>query len=194
MADLPRQDITDPAALRFLAHPLRNRIAELMQRGPVSATTLARALGESTGATSYHLRQMAKHGFAEEVPELSRGRERWWRFIPADRRFPPYGEQTPEMRAAMEEMHRLDLADDVDKLTRFQRERGHMGEWADAVLLRRGSVRMTIDELGTLFEEYTALLNRYQRPDDDTPSSARTVLIRFLAFPEPDDALPAEDE
>src|SRR3954470_8818921 len=77
----------DLDALRLLTHPLRRRMEQELRKGPVTATSLAKALGESSGLTSYHLRELAKHGFVAEVPELARGRERWWRSVPRDRRF-----------------------------------------------------------------------------------------------------------
>jgi DNA-binding transcriptional ArsR family regulator len=40
------------------------------------STSVAGALGESTGATSYHLRKLAEQHLIEEVPERSGGRER----------------------------------------------------------------------------------------------------------------------
>jgi DNA-binding transcriptional ArsR family regulator len=95
----PEREILDLDTLRLLAHPLRRRIEKELRRGPVTATSLAKALGESTGLTSYHLRELARHGFVEEVPHLRRGRERWWQFAPKDRRFPPLSEQSAEMRA-----------------------------------------------------------------------------------------------
>jgi hypothetical protein len=43
-------------------------------------TLLARRVGESSGATSYHLRQLAAYGFAEDDPDRGGAvRERWWR-------------------------------------------------------------------------------------------------------------------
>src|SRR5205085_2756191 len=49
-------ELTDPGALRALAHPLRIRLLGLLREdGPGTATTLARVVGESTGDTSYHL-------------------------------------------------------------------------------------------------------------------------------------------
>ena len=43
-----------PEALKAFAHPLRMALyAELAQRGPATASQLARALGESSGQTSY---------------------------------------------------------------------------------------------------------------------------------------------
>src|SRR5690349_15426854 len=47
--------------------------------GPATATSLATRLGLNTGATSYHLRQLATHGFIVEDEERGNGRERWWR-------------------------------------------------------------------------------------------------------------------
>ncbi|XRQ03867.1 ArsR/SmtB family transcription factor [Actinomadura welshii] len=176
--------ITDPQQVRLLAHPLRRRIAEIMRRGPVSSTTLARELGQSTGSTSYHLRQLAKHGFVEEAPELARGRERWWRVVPADRRIPPYREQSPQMRDAVEDLTRLEFANELDMLTRYQRERDGMGEWADALLFSFSTVTLTPEQVRPFFEEYIALLYRYKRADDDPPPDARTLHARFLAFPE----------
>ncbi len=72
--------VGDLTRLRALAHPLRMRIlARLRVDGPATATSLATALHESSGATSYHLRRLAAHGFVEDAPELGKGRERWWR-------------------------------------------------------------------------------------------------------------------
>jgi DNA-binding transcriptional ArsR family regulator len=62
---------TDLGSLKLLAHPMRYRVMDRLRQGPATSTTLARALGLNTGVTSYHLRQMAEHGFIEEVPELS---------------------------------------------------------------------------------------------------------------------------
>jgi DNA-binding transcriptional ArsR family regulator len=70
----------DPTSVRVLAHPLRVRIVgELRIHGPATATILAGRLGESSGATSYHLRVLAEHGFVEEDSGRGTGRERWWR-------------------------------------------------------------------------------------------------------------------
>ena len=69
----------DGPALKALAHPLRMRIvAELRRRGPATATTLAARLGESSGATSYHLRSLARAGFVTELADRGTARERWW--------------------------------------------------------------------------------------------------------------------
>ena len=54
---------------------------QLGLHGPATATQLGARLGESSGATSYHLRQLEKYGFVEEDPTRGSGRERWWRRV-----------------------------------------------------------------------------------------------------------------
>ncbi|MCW2700487.1 MAG: arsR1 [Blastococcus sp.] len=76
----PAVQVTDVRALRALAHPLRNRLlGQLRMNGPATASQLGRAVGESSGATSYHLRQLEGYGFVEEVEGHGTARERWWR-------------------------------------------------------------------------------------------------------------------
>jgi DNA-binding transcriptional ArsR family regulator len=76
------RNIDDAQLLRAMAHPLRLRLIGTLQKdGPATASELARRLGESSGATSYHLRILAKYGFIEDDAERNRGRERWWRTV-----------------------------------------------------------------------------------------------------------------
>lgn len=71
--------VRDPQTLRALTHPLRLRLLGLLRlEGPSTATLLAGRVGESSGATSYHLRELARFGFVAEVPGRGTGRERWW--------------------------------------------------------------------------------------------------------------------
>lgn len=183
-----QRQVADIDTLRLLAHPLRYRIAQVLRKGPATSTSLARVMGLNTGATSYHLRQLSAHGLIEEVPEdelsvRSHGRERWWRARRVDLRFPRRSEQSPEMRAAMDELNRLEFATDLEEFARFQLYREELGDWGDALPYSRGSIRVTLEELLEFFEEYIALLNRYRRSDEDTPPGARAVLTRFIAFP-----------
>ncbi|UYO00094.1 MAG: helix-turn-helix transcriptional regulator [Devosia sp.] len=67
-------------ALRALAHPQRMRMLGLLRvDGPATATSLAARLGLNSGATSYHLRQLERHGFIEEDAGRGNARERWWK-------------------------------------------------------------------------------------------------------------------
>lgn len=192
----PPREIDDLAALKTLAHPRRGRIMRhLSGRGPATSAGLARALGLNTGATSYHLRELARHGFVEEIsPEGAHGRERWWRAVRADLRFPPRSRQSTEMRAALDEMNRLSFAADIEAFVRYQRDTPADDPWADAAPYSRGTVHVTVDELAEFFEEFIALTNRYKRDPNTLPPGARLVQTRFLAFPDtgPTDT-PGED-
>ena len=76
--------VLDPPRLRALAHPLRVRLLGLLRlHGPSTATRLAARVGDSSGSTSYHLRQLAAAGLVDEDPAHAGGggRERWWRAV-----------------------------------------------------------------------------------------------------------------
>nr|WP_055505282.1 winged helix-turn-helix domain-containing protein [Nonomuraea pusilla] len=99
--------IDDPRLLKVVAHPLRVRLlGRLRAQGPATASELGRAVGESSGLTSYHLRELAKHGFIEEDPEQRDGRERRWR---ARHRYTSWDNLTlaasPEGREVLKVMH-----------------------------------------------------------------------------------------
>ncbi|WP_227998042.1 winged helix-turn-helix domain-containing protein [Nocardia australiensis] len=184
--EIPPREITDPAALRALAHPLRQRILRaLAENGPATSTALAAALGENTGATSYHLRQLAEHGFIEEAPELAKGKERWWRSPPKDLRYRMDREQSPELRELMEGLVAQHIAEDIEMFQRFEAQRAELGEWADIMPFSRGAIYATPAELEEFFEDYLTLLKSFQATHQQDRPGARRVLTRFLAFPAP---------
>jgi len=74
-----RLNLTDPKAIRALAHPLRWALLEALgQAGTLTATQASEMLGESPANCAFHLRTLAKYGFVEEAGG-GRGRERPWR-------------------------------------------------------------------------------------------------------------------
>lgn len=182
---VPRE-ITDPVTLRALAHPLRQRILRaLAEKGPATATALGALLGENTGATSYHLRQLAEHGFIEEAPELAKGKERWWRSPPKDLRYRLDKTQSPEMRELLEGLVAQYITEDVETFQRFLAEREQLGEWGDVMPFSRGAIYATPEELEAFCEDYLALLKRFQATHAEGRPGTRWVLTRFLAFPAP---------
>ena len=73
-------EISDPKAIRALAHPLRLDLLDLLvATGPATAARCGRILGESQASCSFHLRQLAKYGFVEDAGPGSDRRERLWR-------------------------------------------------------------------------------------------------------------------
>ena len=75
--------VQDPAALRAIAHPLRQRILmELAVLGHARAADLARATGEPANSVSFHLRVLARAGMIVEAPEHARDRrDRVWKNV-----------------------------------------------------------------------------------------------------------------
>lgn len=73
-------EISDPKAIRALAHPVRLDLLELLVAiGPATAAQCGRILGVSQASCSFHLRQLAKYGFVEDAGPCSDRRERQWR-------------------------------------------------------------------------------------------------------------------
>lgn len=68
----------DPAGT-LREHEVRTALLDLLDEvGTVTATEAAARLGHSSGLCSFHLRQLARHGFIEEAPHHG-GRARPWR-------------------------------------------------------------------------------------------------------------------
>ena len=100
-------------SLKSLAHPLRVRIYdELSAYGPLTASGLAERLGESSGSTSYHLRQLERTGLIREDTTRGKGRERWWErtpgsiAIPDARSLPPGSAERLAVRLVEDEWFR----------------------------------------------------------------------------------------
>jgi DNA-binding transcriptional ArsR family regulator len=184
---LQSHEVREVEALRVLAHPMRQRILRyLREAGPATSTTLARDLGENSGIMSYHLRQLAEHGFVQEVPGRGQGRERWWQAKPEPLWIPREG-LSPEAQAEASGLLRpLRLAEDLEGFERFRAARGAMGEWGRGTwVVQRAKLTLTRDEAARLIADQQELIGRYQRQPSDAPDDARTVVFGFLAYPEP---------
>jgi predicted ArsR family transcriptional regulator len=78
---LSRRRVTDAAALKALAHPVRLALLELLVvDGAHTASRAGAALGETPANCSWHLRKLAAHGFVREVTGVP-GRSRPWRAV-----------------------------------------------------------------------------------------------------------------
>jgi len=173
-ADEARNNV---GAVRALAHPLRLRLLDLLRfDGPSTATRLAGRIGESSGATSYHLRQLARFGYVEEAPGHRGGRERWWR----------HRERPVTLRAGEEEHDAATLlaellSREAHALDRFLGERARHPEWDAAAFFQSRALRLSPMELEDLRLAIDALLAPLRRAEDvEAPRDA--VPVRFLAF------------
>ena len=74
MAKKKRVVITDPRAIRALAHPARQRVIDELYNGQVlTATECAEIAGLTPSAMSYHLRALEKWGIIERAEESADG-------------------------------------------------------------------------------------------------------------------------
>lgn len=166
-----------------MIHPLRLRIVEALRTdGPSTATRLAAALDESSGATSYHLRVLADAGVIEEDTELGNRRERWWRrvqplYIPTDA-------EDPEGRALEMSARLLHLERDEETLRRFMHAIDTLPkEWRGAAFTGSFPVVLTADEVMALGLEFLARVEELQRAPEQRPADARRVVLTFRALP-----------
>lgn len=171
-------------ALKALAHPLRVRIfSELTTYGPATASTLGARLGESSGSTSYHLRQLEKHGYVREDPDRGNGRDRWWERVPGsieltDATFA----DAPGAREAGALVERQFIDDENQRFADWWSARDAMPEdWARAAQTGSAALRLTPDELDRLGQEVWAVFRRYRTAEPS--EGARRVDLQFRAFP-----------
>src|SRR3984885_7567898 len=84
-----RRRISDPKALRALAHPLRlDLLDRLMSFGEQTAAQCAEAVGSTASNCSYHLRALERVGLVEAVSSSDR-RERPWQATSTGLEFGP---------------------------------------------------------------------------------------------------------
>jgi DNA-binding transcriptional ArsR family regulator len=177
--------LDDPRTLRALAHPLRLRlIGALRSDGPATVTTLASATGEAVPLVSYHLRQLAEHGFIEQAPELAKDRrETWWK---ASHEFTSWSMtdflDTPERLDALGVLQREILRRHVARVERFFDEAQSWDEeWLDASEMSDLRLKLTPAELKAMKEELWAVIDRW-REREPTPGARAADLILY-AFP-----------
>ena len=183
---LQPREVRDVEELRALAHPMRQRILRrLRQAGPATSTTLAHDLGENSGIMSYHLRLLAEQDFVREVADRGQGRERWWEVSPQPVWIPREG-LSIEAQAEVSGLQPGGLAEDLEGFGRFRAARGAMGEWGRGTwAVQRARLTLTREEAGRLIADQQELISRYQREAANAPAGARTLVLAFLAYPQP---------
>ena len=182
--DVKRLDAT---SLKALAHPLRMRLLGLLRiEGPATATQLAARVGESSGATSYHLRQLERHGFVEDDPARGNARDRWWK---ASHRMTSWRSadflDQPDTADADTILQHEALRGQVRRIEQWLTDRESYGR--DAISAATSSdytVRLTTERMRALAEELEAVAQRYfDDPDDDDPDAVPAVVLLHV-FPE----------
>jgi len=187
--------LTEPRALRALAHPIRlELISQLRSGGPLTATQAGERIGESAASCSFHLRQLAKYGLVEEAGG-GRGRERPWRATAISTEWAARGSDD-EADAAGAMLNRLVVERYFQSAMEWlERRGGEDPEWVDAAGMGDALVYMTVEELRRFDQGIRALLEPYLKrlEEREQPAAgARPVSVIGLAFPLPEE--PREEE
>jgi predicted ArsR family transcriptional regulator len=178
--------LTDPRALRALAHPTRLKLVGLLRReGPLTATQAGALLGEVPASASFHLRQLAKYGLVEEASG-GRGRERPWQATASFTSWSAVGAD-PAMAAADQMLSTVVVERYMEQVLRWLDERADEPiEWQDAALFGDMPLYVTAEELKGVRDQLLAVVAPYlERASDASarPDGSRMVTLIQLAFP-----------
>ncbi|MGH3446901.1 MAG: helix-turn-helix domain-containing protein [Nocardioidaceae bacterium] len=179
----------DARSLRGLAHPLRMRLLGLLREfGPSTSTRLATRLGLNTGATSYHLRQLAAYGFVEEDTGRGNRRERWWRAAQPSTYFEPSYE-TAEAAELSHAYLRTVATGYAERMVRAVDEEETLPrQWQHAGTMSDFMFRLTPGELESMLDDILEVFRRYRDYDPEhssaeAPDEARPISLILHAAP-----------
>ena len=179
---MPSSITPDIAGLRALSHPVRLRMLTLLRgEGPATATTLAQRLGLNTGATSYHLRQLAQHGFIEEDTERGNARDRWWRAAHSSTRtdFRDKGVVDSDVEAYLTTVALLY----ADRMRAAVSEMPFLPEqWRTVGTLSDWEVTVTPAQAEALVQSLARMIEEAEESDAD---DAAPFVVNLNAFPRP---------
>ena len=188
---MPADSITPtPQQLRALTHPVRLRILRILRtEDATTATALAARLGLNTGATSYHLRQLATHGFIVDDPSLGTGRERWWRAAHASTHteWEP-ADPDPADKEALDAYLQSVVVVYTQMLQQMVEERATLShEWRNAGTVSDWRCRLNPEQARRLIETVEHVIEEFvaaeEGPEPDPEALPYTVM--FHGFPRP---------
>ncbi len=175
--------LSDPRAIRALAHPARLAIIEALLPGDeLTATECASLTGLSPSATSYHLKALERWGIVAAGHPRADGRDRPWK---ARGRSIEVSSDAP--RTVLAETAVLELFLDRNRAlaTEFlAHQADEPAQWRDTMELGNGDYWLTAGEL----EEVSAALRRVLEPYEQRrrgsgPDGSRRVRIARLIVP-----------
>ena len=175
------RELTDPQAMRALAHPVRLALLEaLADAGTLTATEAGERVGESPANASFHLRQLAKYGFVEEA-EGGTGRRRPWKLRHLGMRWTDVQEDA-EAASAARALGRIVQHRYLARAERALEERHALPEeWRAVTGVNQMRLYLTPEELKALDEEIVAiLLERHaDRRAHQPPGTERVEILTF---------------
>jgi predicted ArsR family transcriptional regulator len=180
-------DLTDPKAMRALAHPARMTLLELLaSHETLTATQAAELMGESPANCAFHLRTLAKYGYVQEAGG-GRGRERPWRNAVRDIHL-SRAQSSPQAAIAAQALGEMYRERSFDRVRRAFAA-PLPGAWKNKRTATFGNCYVTPDEFEQLAKDVREVINRYVDRDDDLaqrPAGAQFVELVFFGYPDLD--------
>lgn len=185
--------VPDVTQLKALSHPVRLRILGLLRTlGPATASQVARRLDLNSGATSYHLRQLATHGFVEEAAELGNRRERWWRASSQMTSVRVDESAGDEGRDAEDAFHHLAVTSIIGRLQAASTRRSSEDErWRRVTSVSDLQVPVTAEQAKEIQSRFEALIWQVLEEHPPTPGPVgegrRRYQVVVASFPTEDE-------
>ena len=188
--------ITDPKAIRALAHPLRLDLLQLLGAGgPATAAECGRILDASQASCSFHLRQLAKYGLVTDAGPGPDRRERRWQVLDPRLtvRVAPGGDQAVRRR-----IEQLVVEREMQAILDYsQRPGGPSPQWLHKAGILTGMAVLSPDEAADIKEKWIALLAPYvaraRESGGELKPGQRHVRYFMAATPLPEPDPPSAD-
>ena len=179
--------VLDITRLKALAHPIRIALLESLTRyGAQTACGVADRLGESSGSTSYHLRQLARHGFVREVEGRGTARERWWERVPQAIQTTSEMAESPATRDATRMLAKTVTGGQSRAVNSFIDHSDALpAGWAETSILMGATLHLTLEEAQEVSRQASEHLDKLLSPyrGRDAVDGARPVEIYLNYFP-----------
>jgi hypothetical protein len=178
--------LTDPKAMRALAHPVRMELLDLLGvAGTLTATQASEILGESPANCAFHLRTLAKYGFAKEAGG-GRGRERPWTRTRRTISISSTEQDNPQAAIAADALGSVYFERWVERARRVFGSRDRLPGWENATQMNRSAVFLTAEETAQVAREFQEIINRYrgrERDPSQRPAGGMPVEVAFFSSP-----------
>ena len=177
--------LTDPSAVRALAHPARLVVIDALYAGQVlTATECAELAGTPPSAMSYHLRALEKYGLVVRAEPRGDARERPWMRAGDSLTVSMAGSGSSRLAAA-ELLVENSMQTDLRRLLSTMRadaEAGPEGEWSGTTTYSRDQLLMTAEEARELRDAVDRLVAQFSwdKRQARKPRGATTFTSSFI--------------